>query len=161
MKKSSRRRGVLPGQSSLFGPGEPDPPRRGTPRPSQRKAPVLSTETPARRQRGPLDPLHHRARKARDEALERVEGHADPGWQVRALDALRRTAEAKAEFISDDVWKVAELPETRDNRALGPIFRDAIRKGWIRKTYQLRPSVRSHLSGKPVWESLIFKGERP
>jgi hypothetical protein len=87
-----------------------------------------------------------------------VEANAAPEWQVLALDALRRTAEARVDFISDDVWTVGALPKTRDDRALGPIFRDGIRKGWIRKTSLLRPSVRSHLSGKPVWQSLICKG---
>jgi len=101
----------------------------------------------------------HAAAKARDAALAQVEVNADPGWQVMALDALRRTAEQRREFISDYVWSVGSLPRTRDDRALGPIFRDGIRKGWIRKTHVLRPSVRSHLSGKPVWESLLFKGD--
>jgi hypothetical protein len=106
----------------------------------------------------PLHPEAFRAAKARDRAMAAVEANAEPGWQVLALNALRRTAEARAEFISDDVWTVGHLPKTRENRALGPIFRDGIRKGWIRKTHLLRPSVRSHLSGKPVWQSLIYKG---
>jgi hypothetical protein len=109
----------------------------------------------------PLHPEAFRAGKARDRAMAAVEANAEPGWQVVALNALRRTAEARAEFISDDVWTVGELPKTRENRALGPIFRDGIRKGWIRKTHLLRPSVRSHLSGKPVWQSLIYKGAGP
>lgn len=96
---------------------------------------------------------------ARDKAMAQVEAAADPEWSARALQALRVTAEAKPDFISDDVWEIGKLPETREGRALGAIFRVGVRNGWIRKTDRVRPSVRSHLSGKPVWKSLIWKGD--
>jgi hypothetical protein len=98
-----------------------------------------------------------RARAGRDEALQRVDDHADPDWKDVALEAVYATARARPEFISDDVWLVGELPRTREDRALGPVFLRAVRNGWIVKTDRVRPSVRSHLSGKPIWVSRIHE----
>ena len=93
----------------------------------------------------------------RDQALEAVESATDPDWRKKALFAIRRTAERRLEFISDDVWADSKLEGTREDRALGPIFRAAAKEGWIEKTDRVRPSVRSHLSGKPVWRSLVYR----
>lgn len=101
--------------------------------------------------------LFAHAAKARDMALARVESSADPEWADRALEAVRVTALAAPEFISDDVWATAGLEIPKNARALGPIFRKAALIGWIKKTDRMRPSVRSHLSGKPVWSSLIYR----
>lgn len=95
------------------------------------------------------------AAAARDRAMTQVTENADTAWRSRALEAVRRTAELRAEFIVDDVWDVGGLESTREDRALGPVMLAARRAGWIRKTDRVRPSVRSHLSGKPVWLSLI------
>jgi len=54
---------------------------------------------------------------------------------------------------SDDVWDTGELPSTFDDRALGAAFRQARELGYCTKTDRLRPSNRSHQSGKPVWKS--------
>ena len=99
------------------------------------------------------------ALRDRDLALERVEDAADPDWRGSALAALERTARALPEFISDDVWSNG-LPSTREDRALGPVFLAAARAGWIEKTDRVRPSRRSHGSGKPIWRSLIIENER-
>lgn len=95
------------------------------------------------------------AAAARDKALVQVEAYALPEWKERALEAVRLTAITRAEFISDDVWEVGNLDRAREDRALGPVFLQAARLGWIKKTDRVKPSVRSHLSGKPVWISLI------
>lgn len=95
------------------------------------------------------------AARARDEALERVEKHADARWKQDALAAVEATCRALPEFISDDIWEMGGLVSTREDRALGPIMRTAARNGWCVKTDRVRPSKRSHLSGKPVWKSLI------
>jgi hypothetical protein len=99
--------------------------------------------------------LFDAALKARLEALAAVDDHAEPEWKDEALEAVYRTAVRLPEFISDDVWD-SGLPRTREDRALGPVFMRAARLGWMRKTDRVRPSVRSHLSGKPVWRSLIY-----
>lgn len=97
------------------------------------------------------------AAAARDKALGQVEENAAPEWKDRALKAVRLTATQRNEFISDDVWEIGKLDRAREDRALGPVFLQAARLGWIRKTDRVRPSVRSHLSGKPVWMSLICR----
>jgi hypothetical protein len=96
--------------------------------------------------------------KARDVALKRVEEASDAAWEERAYQAVKQTAQLMEEFISDDVWEQTGLEAPREARALGPVFLHAVKAGWIRKTDRVRPSVRSHLSGKPVWRSLIFQG---
>jgi hypothetical protein len=100
------------------------------------------------------------AAAARDDAVQRVDDHADVDWKDQALDAVRRTCEQRAEFISDDIWEVGNLPSTREDRALGAVMRKAARNGWCIKTDRVRPSVRSHLSGKPVWSSLLYAQEQ-
>lgn len=97
------------------------------------------------------------AREERDKALERVEKHADPHWKTYALAAVERTAVRLETFISDDVWE-SGLEPTREDRALGPVLLRAARFGWIEKTDRVRPSRRSHGSGKPVWRSRIWRG---
>lgn len=96
------------------------------------------------------------AELARDESLRQIDRAADPSWKDEAYEALRATARNLPEFISDDVWVIGGLSSTREDRALGPVFRRAVREGLIVKTDRVRPSARSHASGKPVWRSLIY-----
>lgn len=96
------------------------------------------------------------ARDSRNEALQRVDEAAEPEWKDVAYEAIQATALRLPEFISDDVWEIGQLDSTREDRALGPVFLRARRDGICIKTDRVRPSVRSHLSGKPVWRSLIY-----
>jgi hypothetical protein len=105
----------------------------------------------------PVWPSMPQARAARDQAIERVDTHAESEWKAQALAAVKATAERLPDLISDDVWETTGLPSTREDRALGPVFQRAAREGYIAKTDRVRPSVRSHLSGKTVWRSLIWK----
>lgn len=111
--------------------------------------------------RGPSEQLDLFAQAAeqRQAALVRVEEHADDGWLSQALEAVRQCAQRYPEFISDVVWEYTDLPHTREDRALGSVFLKAARQGWIKKTDRVRPSVRSNLSPKPVWRSLIYERE--
>lgn len=102
-------------------------------------------------------PTEMQALAARDEALALVDDNADPAWKEAAYRAVLMVARTNATFISDDVWEQTSLPPAREDRALGPVFLRAARDGMIRKTDRVRPSKRSHYSGKPVWESLIFE----
>ena len=97
----------------------------------------------------------HEAIAARDRALDQVAKAADARWKEHALQCVRRTCEQLPDFISDDIWTTGGLDSTREDRALGPIMLQAARRGWAVKTDRVRPSVRSHGSGKPVWKSLI------
>lgn len=101
------------------------------------------------------------AAAARDEALFNVENAAESDWIELAYQALLLTARTLRWFICDDVWDIGGLPPTRENRALGAVFKRAKRDGVIVMTGDSRPSVRSHLTGKPVWLSLIYKGGAP
>ena len=101
-----------------------------------------------------------KARRERDRALRLVEEHADPDWKDEALEAVRRTAQRMPHFHVDSVWE-AGLSGTVENRALGAVLQRAARLGWIERTNEVRPSVRSHLSPKPLWRSLIYQGELP
>jgi hypothetical protein len=92
-------------------------------------------------------------------AILQVEQNADAEWLETALLAVERTCRKLEYFISDDVWDFGELESTREDRALGPVMMRAKRNGWCVKTDRLRPSRRSHLSGKPVWRSLIAMKE--
>lgn len=97
---------------------------------------------------------------ARAEALRLVDAHADRALKDLALDAVRQVCQARADFQARDIWTLTDLPSTREDRALGPVMLNAARNGWCRKTDRVRPSARSHGSGKPVWESLLYAGER-
>ena len=106
-----------------------------------------------------LFPTKEYAAAERDVALKRVDEAADPDWKETAYAAVVRTARALPEFISDDVWEVGGLTSTREDRALGPVFLRIARERVAVKTDRVRPSVRSHLSGKPIWRSLIYGRE--
>jgi hypothetical protein len=82
-------------------------------------------------------------------------------WKAAALEAIKLTCEQRETFISDDVWTVSGLVEPDDSRALGAQFGKARELGYCEKTGEMRPSVRSRGSGKPVWRSLIFRSQAP
>lgn len=99
----------------------------------------------------PADPT-----AARDEAIAQVERNADERWKRTALEIVEHVCRTMPEWYVDDLWE-AGLPPTREDRALGPVLREAARRGWCEKTDRMKPSKRSHLSGKPVWRSLIYE----
>jgi hypothetical protein len=92
-------------------------------------------------------------------ALAQVEENADVQWLDVALEAVRQTCLRRGYFICDDVWEIGELPSTREDRALGPVMKRAANNKWCVKTDRMRKSIRSHLSGKPVWRSMLFSGD--
>ena len=97
------------------------------------------------------------ARLGFEEGTGRVDRHADREWKDRALDTVREVCVELEYFHCDRVWD-AGLDSTKNDKALGPIMMKARRLGWCEKTDRVRPSIRSHLSGKPVWKSLIWRG---
>lgn len=100
-----------------------------------------------------------RARKQRDRAVERVESNADDLWKAEAWSFMLRFCEEHELVHVDDLWD-AGLPTPREARALGPLMMRARKAGLIAPTGQSRPSVRSHLSSKPLWRSLVYRGGR-
>lgn len=97
------------------------------------------------------------AEAQRNDAVRQADAHAEEEWKTEALEAIRRTCLRLPTFISDDIWNIGELASTREDRALGPQLTRAKKLGYCVKTGEHRPSVRSHLSAKPVWRSLIYR----
>lgn len=106
----------------------------------------------------PVDPpaRKRQARRARDEALERVEAAAPAQWTERAYAFLVDYLRHHETMFPDDLWE-AGLEEPHELRAIGPVLLRARRAGLMVKTGELRQAVRSHLTERPVWRSLIFE----
>jgi len=90
-------------------------------------------------------------------ALAIVAGNTAEEWRAEALEAIRKVCLGRADFICDDVWDTG-LRSAHNDKALGPVMMQAAKNGWCVKTDRVRPSRRSHLSGKPVWKSLLYGG---
>lgn len=105
---------------------------------------------------GPAGSSHDwRAGKARrDDALARVEEHADPTWLDRAKVAIARLAEEVDTLTGDDLWRYVEKPA--EPRAAGVVFRWARTQGLIEPTGEFVPTTQatSHASPSRVWKSL-------
>lgn len=110
---------------------------------------VIETERPKR----PRDMKE--AIIARDDALARLEESTDSDWAERALRVLETLARTKADVHCDDLWQHIEFPP--EARASGAVWQRAARLGYIQRTNELRPSIHSNGSGKPVWRSLLFR----
>lgn len=95
------------------------------------------------------------ARAERDDALRRVDAHGDPNWKIAAYDFLHAYLIAHDTMFVDDLWAAGLPPAPGDDRVLGSIFQKAARAGWMEKSGTYRPSVRSHMTEKAVWRSLI------
>lgn len=96
------------------------------------------------------------AARRRDAALAQVAAGADAAWTAQAWDTLVSYLQAHPTFFVDDLWE-AGLVEPREARALGPVVLRAAREGLMRKSGVYRKSVRSNLTEKPVWTSLVYK----
>lgn len=90
----------------------------------------------------------------RDAALRQVDENASVEWKDEAWKFLVNYAASHAEIFVDDLWE-AGLPHTREDRALGPLFLRGARERLMEKTGTYRASVRSNMTEKPVWRSLI------
>ncbi len=140
-------------QSSLFEITKAD---RGQGRQKDpERSPVRTDEAGASGGASDTAALFESARRAMLVGIKRAGAAADRAWLDQAAEALIRCALDKSSFISDDVWHYG-LESTREDRALGIVFKRAALAGLITKTDRVRPSVRSHLAGKPVWVSNIF-----
>lgn len=102
-----------------------------------------------------LDAARARALAARDAGMTAVADAADPDWMSAAWDALVLWLRTHDEFFVDDFWAGSGLQEPRESRALGPIVQRAARQGLMEKTGEFRKSVRSNMTEKPCWKSLI------
>ena len=97
-------------------------------------------------------------REIQNEAIGRAEAGADAIWKEAALRTVLKVASAHEHFTSDDVWE-SGLPSTRDNRALGAVFRKVGRAGMITKTNRVQTSrlhSRNHGRDVAVWQSFLY-----
>jgi hypothetical protein len=89
-------------------------------------------------------------------SLDLIEQNTADDWRSDALRAVEQVCRQKPDFICDDVWDVG-LRSTHNDKALGPVLMTAKRLGYCVKSDRVRPSLRSHLSGKPVWVSQLYR----
>ena len=109
-----------------------------------------------------LGPARARARRTdaeskRDEALARVEANADEEWLDYAKARLLEYLQCHETMFTDDFVESIEW-KPRELRALGPVFLHAARQKWMRKSGRFRKSIRSNMTEKPVWDSLVSGG---
>ncbi len=93
---------------------------------------------------------------ARDEALERVDEHADEDWKAHASDVIAMTAADLDEFTAEDVWaRLDPALSTHEPRALGALMKRAAAAGVIVATDQWRVSSRTACHNRPmrVWRA--------
>ncbi len=108
----------------------------------------------------PLSVRREAGRLARDQAVERVDEHADPDWKVKVLKVIYELVLRRLDLISDDVWDaLGGEPSPRERRAMGPMMQVAAKKGWIEPTEQMRQAHRgvNHARPQRVWRSLIYR----
>lgn len=99
-----------------------------------------------------------RAKASRDEAVERVERHADTLWKNAVREIVHQLARERDYFTTDDVLARLELVavETHELRALGPMMLAVAREGIIEpKGYVASSRVVSHARPKRLWRSLL------
>jgi hypothetical protein len=101
------------------------------------------------------------AADARNASMEEVEDHAKEEWKEAAHGCVLSCAKTMRLFTADDVQLLlSKLPvKTHDNRALGPILREAQKSLMIRDTEQFTRStqVKCHRMPRRIWESLIYE----
>ena len=112
-----------------------------------------------------------KAEQALNEAVERVEQHANSVWMDYAMNAVKLIASHRAEFTTDPVWAILErwrrsdegFETTHERRAMGAVMRNAVRAGWCVPTNRTQPSVRPvcHRRDLRIWASLICRSMTP
>lgn len=88
------------------------------------------------------------ARTEADTAIRSTEANTNPAWAEQATRVILELARTGRHFTTDDVMdELTDVEETPDPRALGPIVRRCINRGYIHRT-GYEPSRRRH--GAPV-----------
>lgn len=88
---------------------------------------------------------------ARDEAVDRVEVHADEAWKAVARQWVSYIANTRPTFTTDDVW-AAGLEKPSEPRAMGAIIREFTRQNFLEFVgYQKTAQVSRHRAPIAVW----------
>jgi hypothetical protein len=111
----------------------------------------------------PFDPVA--GKHGRRDGMHRAARAADPAWWAFMLEAAREVARAKPFFFTDDLERLRvnrEGPATPENRAIGPLMKEAQKLGICEPTDRWSPSSQKVNHGRymRVWYSLIYVGPR-
>jgi hypothetical protein len=111
----------------------------------------------------PFDPAG--GASARDEAMARARRAANPEWVRWWSEATIEVARKKPYFTTDDIERLRSYrqgPRTHENRAIGPLMRDAMKNGvclptedWVQSGQRV-----NHRRPMRVWFSLIYQGPK-
>lgn len=87
--------------------------------------------------------------------LDEVNEKAHHAWKIAASEALRQLIKSEEDFTADDVWELIEPfgVKTHEPSAMGAVFNEAARAGWIVSDGMYRPSMRrgAHRRMVRVW----------
>jgi hypothetical protein len=118
---------------------------------------------PSRNNRTVTD-LQRDAELARDRGIAQAAEHAGTDWAQWAFEAMVAYLQTHEFLHVDEYWEWANanygLPEGPSPRALGAVTRRCSNRGMMVKSIVSMPSVRSRMGPKPVWQSMIYPGER-
>jgi len=93
------------------------------------------------------------ATDARDEALMRVQRHANTTWLYWAAASINKASLDKGEFTADDVWEQLDewqVARPHEPRALAPVLIALAKAGVIEATDKYRQSKRVSRHAGPV-----------
>lgn len=107
------------------------------------------------------------ARRAANDAIDRVDKHAHERFKLIAFKAGVHLAKTVKVFDSADLrdlmWKHYPEVKTHEDRVLGAIMRQLARAGWVKNTHRMEKSKRVRNHNRPLnqWESLRYEGHEP
>ena len=109
---------------------------------------------------GKVDGITHAAAAAKMAGIAQSEETSGADWAEYADSFIEDYLADHQYLFVDDLWE-AGLEAPKSPRALGARMQAAARRGSMVKTDQYRPSVRSNLSPKPIWRSLVYSPSGP
>lgn len=98
--------------------------------------------------------------ESREDAIQRVEQHADPDWKTIAYETGLRLAESRATFTSEDIFDaMPNTVSTHEPRAMGAVLRALKRDGIVEATDRFVTSTSLVGHGRPsrVWASRLIR----
>jgi len=100
---------------------------------------------------------------SRDEAIDRVEEHANSEWKEVAYVTAIEVARTRRFFTSEDVWDaLSGDASTHEPRAMGAVMRRLRKENVVEPTDQFITSTSPLGHGRPsrVWRSLLGGEQR-
>jgi hypothetical protein len=97
----------------------------------------------------------HQVEARRDAGISAAVTHSGSDWVEYATQYLCIYLATHEELFCDDVWAHG-LASPESPRAFGQVMKNALRFGWMHAGPNMRRSVSSNLSLRPVYVSDIF-----